>query len=146
MNNKREAWELQFAYKVRHALDRHVGHLPESITQRLATARTVAVSRKKTGVQVQLFVPVPSLAGAGGYGNRAGGAPDHKRRFGWLGRLSVVMPILLGIVLFVGLYRLEEHNRIAELAEIDSAILSDELPLAAYLDHGFKAFLTEQGQ
>lgn len=149
MNHKNVARETQIAYKVRHALDRNLERLPESTTQRLAAARAMAVARKKNHVpETQTVRPLQlagvagqfdhTSAGAGGDGSRKG------RGFGWLGRLSIAMPILLGIVLFVGLYRYEERNRIAELAEIDSAILSDELPIAAYLDHGFKAFLTTQ--
>ena len=37
----------------------------------------------------------------------------------------------------------EQQERIADLAEIDAAVLSDELPLDAYLDHGFNAYLSQ---
>jgi hypothetical protein len=30
------------------------------------------------------------------------------------------------------------------MAELDAAVLSDELPLTAYLDHGFNAYLESQ--
>ena len=33
-------------------------------------------------------------------------------------------------------------QRAAELADIDAAMLNDELPLNAYLDHGFNAYLS----
>ncbi|CAJ2906328.1 transmembrane protein [Burkholderia pseudomallei] len=33
-------------------------------------------------------------------------------------------------------------QRTAELADIDAAMLSDDLPLTAYLDHGFNAYLS----
>ncbi|CAG9188733.1 hypothetical protein BVI2075_1310016 [Burkholderia vietnamiensis] len=33
-------------------------------------------------------------------------------------------------------------QRTAELADIDAAMLSDDLPLNAYLDHGFNAYLS----
>jgi len=36
----------------------------------------------------------------------------------------------------------EDQQRTAELADIDAAMLSDDLPLTAYLDHGFNAYLT----
>jgi hypothetical protein len=35
---------------------------------------------------------------------------------------------------------------VADLAELDAAVLSDELPLSAYLDHGFNAYLTQSEQ
>jgi hypothetical protein len=111
----------------------------------LAAARKLALSRKKQSAPLTHLQHLPHLNGAAG---GAFTAPHHGKRglFAWLGRLGVALPILLGIVLFVGLYQSEERNRIDELAEIDSAILSDELPLSAYLDHGFKAYLAKQDQ
>jgi hypothetical protein len=32
------------------------------------------------------------------------------------------------------------------VAELDAAVLSDELPLSAYLDHGFNAYLENREQ
>jgi len=46
----------------------------------------------------------------------------------------------------VGIYQYEQQRRIAETAEIDAAVLSDELPLSAYTDHGFNAYLAKRGQ
>ncbi|MFX6226163.1 DUF3619 family protein, partial [Acinetobacter baumannii] len=45
-----------------------------------------------------------------------------------------------------GIYQHENAKRVSYLADIDAAVLSDELPLSAYLDHGFNAFLAEKGQ
>ena len=36
---------------------------------------------------------------------------------------------------------MQEENRASELAEIDSALLTDDLPPAAYTDPGFAQFL-----
>jgi hypothetical protein len=145
MNNKQwEARETQFAYKVRHALDRNLDSLPESTTQRLAVARSLAMSRKKQAAPLIQMQHAPRLSSATG-GAMTFPSSDSKL-FAWLGRLGVVLPILLGIVLFVGIYQSQERSRIAELADIDSEILSDELPISAYLDHGFKAYLAKQDQ
>ena len=46
----------------------------------------------------------------------------------------------------MGIYQAEQQQRISELAELDAAVLSDELPLSAYLDHGFNAYLTKREQ
>lgn len=141
---QQEARDIQFAYKVRHALDRHAESLPTATTERLAAARALALSRKKQAAPLTQLQHAPRLSGAGGGAFPAPG--NHFDFSGWLGRVGIVLPILLGIVLFVGLYQSEERNRIDELADIDSAILSDELPIAAYLDHGFKAFVAKQDQ
>ncbi|MBB5392169.1 MULTISPECIES: DUF3619 family protein [unclassified Herbaspirillum] len=136
MNNK----ELQFAYKVKMALDANLDNLSDDTLQSLAAARRVALARKKKA-PFAVRVEQPVFAGAPGIG---GSAPSG--RPSWLGRLGVAIPLLAGIILFAGIYQHENAKRVADLAEIDAAVLSDELPLSAYLDHGFNAYLAEKGQ
>lgn len=137
MNNK----ELQFAYRVKRALDESLDHLPESTTQSLAEARRVALARKKVApLHVAVVAPQFTLAGA------MGGGFQQPQSLSWLSRLSVAIPLLVGVLLFAGLYEHEHKQRISELAEIDAGVLSDELPLSAYLDHGFNAYLAQQGE
>jgi len=136
MNNK----ELQFAYRVKRALDANLEHLPETTAQSLAEARRVALARKKTTGPVRAVAPQFALAGA------LGGNFTPSSSFSWLGRLGVAIPLLAGVMLFAGLYEHEHKQRISALAEIDAGVLSDELPLSAYLDHGFNAYLAQQGE
>ncbi len=136
MNNK----ELQFAYRVKRALDANLEHLPESTTQSLAEARRVALARKKKTAPVRAAASQFVLAGA------SGGNFTPSTSFSWLGRLGVAIPLLAGVMLFAGLYEHEHKQRISALAEIDAGVLSDELPLSAYLDHGFNAYLAQQGE
>lgn len=136
MNNK----ELQFAYRVKRALDANLEYLPESTAQSLAGARRVALARKKKTATVRAVVPQFVLAGA------LGGSSSAPSSFSWLGRLGVAIPLLAGVLLFAGLYEHEHQQRISALAEIDAGVLSDELPLSAYLDHGFNAYLAQQGE
>jgi hypothetical protein len=134
--------DLNFAYKVRHALNEQLDDLPASTTDRLAQARKLALARKKAHVDVPLTVRAPKaeLATAGGLGGFL------SQPFSWLGRMSVALPMLLLVAGLVGVYHYEEQQRIADLAELDAAVLSDELPLSAYLDHGFNAYLTQSEQ
>jgi hypothetical protein len=127
--------DLNFAYKVRHALNERLDHLPASTTDRLAQARQAALARKKAHVAAPLTVRQTRLAAAGG-GMLSQG-------FGWLGRMGVVVPMLMLVAGLVGIYQFEEQQRIADLAEMDAAVLSDELPPSAYLDHGFNAYLAQ---
>ena len=136
MNNK----ELLFAYRVKRALDENLEHLPQSTTQSLAEARRVALARKKKHAPVV----VPQLAFAGGIGDIGGNFSQPL--LSWLGRLGVAIPLLAGVMIFAGLYQHENQQRISELAEIDLGVLSDELPLSAYLDHGFNAYLAQQSE
>jgi len=138
MNNK----ELQFAYRIKRALDANLDNLPESTKQSLAESRRVALARKKQATApLRAAAPQLTLAGAGGIGSL-----QQPPSFGWLGRLSVAIPLLVGVIMFAGLYEYEHQQHISELAEIDAGVLSDELPLSAYLDHGFNAYLAQQGE
>ena len=132
--------DLNFAYRVRHALNEKLDDLPASTTDRLAAARKAAMARKKAHVPVR--VTQAELATAGGAS--AGGFFSNP--FSWLGRMRVAVPMLILVAGMVGVYQYEEQQRIAELAELDAAVLSDELPLSAYLDHGFNAYLENREQ
>ena len=126
--------DINLAYKLRHALNENLDALPASTTERLAAARALALSRKKAdaapvvvrrGIR-RLFDVGFSFSGTG------------------LGRLGVALPLLALVVGLGGLYQYDQQQRMAELAELDAAVLADELPLTAYLDHGFNAYLESQ--
>ncbi|MGK5068635.1 DUF3619 family protein [Janthinobacterium sp. AD80] len=130
--------DLNFAYKVRHALNEKLDDLPASTTDRLAAARKLALSRKKADAPAAVAVRKDVLAGIASH--------LLVEPLSWLGRMSVIIPLLLLVGGMVGIYQFEQEQHIAELAEIDAAVLSDELPLSAYMDHGFNAYLTKREQ
>lgn len=126
--------DLNFAYKVRHALNEHADQLPPSTVDRLASARKMAMSRKKPQAPARLAQR--QLAGnIGAFFSSS-----------MLGKMAVIVPLLALVVGLAGIYEYEEQQRIAEMAELDAAVLSDELPLTAYLDQGFNAYLAQRGQ
>lgn len=134
------AKEINFAYRVRHALNENLDHLPDATSSRLAAARQIALSRKKADGGHR--VVVPRLAAA--HGGDSGGL--FSRPLSWLGRMSVALPVVVVCVSLVGMYQVEKRQHIVDLAEIDAMVLSDELPLNAYLDHGFNAYLAQQAE
>lgn len=133
--------DLNFAYKVRHALNERLDDLPASTTDRLAQARQMALARKKAHVEVPLSVRVAKAELAA-----AGGAGFFGQQFSWLGRMGMIVPLLVLVAGLAGIYQYEKQQRIEEIAELDAAVLSDELPLSAYLDHGFNAYLSQSEQ
>lgn len=133
MNTK----ELKFAYKVRHVLNESIENLPPSTTEQLASARKIALSRKKKDSLRLTFALQRLLAGEiGGFSNEP---------LTWLARMGLAVPLMVLIVGLIGIYQFEQERRIRDTAEMDIAVLSDELPLSAYLDHGFNAYLATQG-
>ena len=130
--------DTNLAYKIRHALNEQLDTLPASTTDRLAAARAAALARKKPHVEVQPFSrPVSGWRAAwAGMGSLVSGPA--------MSRLAVAVPVLALVIGMGGVYQHEQQQQIAELAEIDAAVLSDELPLTAYLDPGFNAYLESQ--
>ena len=59
-----------------------------------------------------------------------------------LRRFALAWPLAALVISLVGIAYWEDQQRTAELADIDAAMLSDDLPLTAYLDHGFNAYLS----
>ncbi|MFT5644528.1 MAG: hypothetical protein ACI83P_002085 [Janthinobacterium sp.] len=134
---------INFAYKVRHALNEKLDGLTPSTTERLAAARKMALARKKP--HAPALVAQSALAGHAGDFGQAFAAP-FLRPFSWVTRVGVAVPLLALAIGLVGIYKFEQQQRIVDVAELDAAVLSDELPLSAYLDHGFNAYLTKSGQ
>jgi hypothetical protein len=128
--------ELKFAYKVRHALNENIDYLPASTREKLAFARKIAVSRKKKDSPLRIFASRTAIAG-------------HAGRFfseplSWIGRMGLVVPLLVLAVGLTGIYQFEQERRIMDTAEMDAEMLADELPLSAYLDRGFNAYLASR--
>jgi len=134
MSSAVDTKEREFALAIRRALEESLGELPQPTLERLARARRTALLRKKPETAAE-FVMVPALAGMAGYigANRA---PSTRRP-----RFALLWPVLALIVSLSAIAYWEDQQRLAETADIDAAMLSDELPLNAYLDHGFSAYL-----
>lgn len=127
------AQDLELAYKLRHALDENLTDLPASISERLASSRKIALSHKTTSTTA--YVTQPQLAGHAAYT-----APKY---FSWISRMSVLVPLAALVFGLIGIYQFEQRQQIIDVATLDAGVLTDDLPLSAYLDNGFGAFLAK---
>ncbi|APA85326.1 DUF3619 family protein [Paraburkholderia sprentiae WSM5005] len=136
-----ENTELEFARQLRRALDENTASLPPATVDRLAAARRAALARKKPeAVSAPVFAPVLAGMPPGMVGLPQDGLEPRRR---WpLRRFALAWPLAALVVSLIGIAYWEDHQRTAELADIDAAMLSDDLPLNAYLDHGFNAYLS----
>lgn len=123
------SYELEFAYRVRRALDQGADNLDARVAGRLRKSRLAALER------LERPVGGLSLAGVGGFAS--GGLFRHAR-----GTL-VAVALLVGAA---GTYYWNSYQQASEHAEIDSALLSDEVPFNAYLDQGFMEWLDHLAQ
>ena len=130
--------ELDLAYKLRHALDQSASDLPTKTTERLASARNIALSRKKQESAVSVVAPQAVFAGHSA-------SSSSPKRFAWIGRMGLAIPLAALVFGLMGIYQFEQRQQIIESAAIDAEVLTDDLPISAYLDNGFGAFL-EKGE
>lgn len=127
--------EINLAYSVRRALNEQLDNMPDATTSRLAAARAAALARKKADA------PAPARQSASWWSSL-----NSRGLFSstGLGRIAVAVPLFALVAGLAGVYQHEQKQHIAELAALDAAVLSDELPLTAYLDDGFNAYLASQ--
>ena len=61
----------------------------------------------------------------------------------WAGGVGVgsVMPLIALVVGMLTINSVQNDNRAQEVAEVDAALLTDDLPPAAFSDPGFVQFL-----
>ncbi len=128
--------ELDLAYKLRHALDESSNDLPRNIRERLSSARNTALSRKKAESTTEILAPHTALAGHS--------AAPHHTHFSWITRMGIAVPLAALVFGLMGLYQFEQRQQIIEAAAIDAEVLTDDLPISAYLDNGFDTFLARE--
>ena len=128
---KPEALEGQYAQRLTAHLSSGAQALPHDITERLRFSRERALASRRTAVAL---ATAPAVVHAG-RAAALGGPPAL-----WL-RLASALPL---VVLVAGLVFIQHHHDLQQIevaAEIDSALLADDLPPAAYGDPGFSEFL-----
>jgi hypothetical protein len=114
--------------KLRLLLNRATPVRPE-IAERLRRARELALERQRPE-------PAPVVAWADNVVGNLGG---------WGGvALRVLLPLALLVGTGVAFYSWQQNQRAAEVEEIDSMLLTDDLPIDAYLDRGFQSWLKKQ--
>lgn len=121
--------ELRFAHKVRQVLDLGTSNIDGRVAHRLFEARQQALGRQKVAVG-RLH-----LAGMGGF--------SLELFPGYVRTVIAAFALMAGVV---STYYWNGFEQAAENEEIDSALLADELPPAAYLDKGFQAWLERSSQ
>ena len=118
--------EPQFASRIRNILNQGT-HVEPRIAERLAQARTLALSRQRA-----------ERVGVLRWADNVLGADVEAPVWAWA---RVLAPAAALIVAVAGIYNWQEKQRLAEIVEIDSQLLTDDLPIDAYLDRGFQNFL-----
>ena len=125
----------QFGLRIAAQLNSATLDLPHDISERLRAARTRAVAAR---LQPQARLQTSSaLINQNGVGLLNFGEEGLNI---W-SRLASFLPLIALVAGLALIQNIMDDNRANELAEVDSALLIDDLPPAAYADPGFLQFL-----
>ena len=121
--------ELQFGNKIRQALNQGT-QLNEKTLARLRSARELALKHQ------QIAEPGGALVWAGNLIGSFGGFAGFS--------LRLLLPVAVLVGGLVQINSWQQDLRIAEVEAIDALLLTDELPLDAFIDKGFETWLKKQ--
>ena len=123
--------EHNLGYRVRQILN-HGLALDEEKLARLKAARERAVARQRIAAPRTVLAWADNLTGS-----VEGSASVFSR---------VLLPAAMLILGLVAINTWHQSQAVQELVEIDSAVLTSDLPIDAYLDRGFDAWLKRSSQ
>lgn len=113
-------------------LDQSAKKVPSDVMERLRASRMQAIAKRRV-LKIETATSV--------FANNATATLGGEAHFGFWGRAASLFPLVVLLVGLIGIGVLQENQRAQELAEVDTAILIDELPPNAYTDAGFAQFL-----
>lgn len=121
--------EERYAYRVRQALNHGTRDIPLAATRRLEAARHLALSKQKRPVAVM------ALAGTSATVSLLQRVNDA-----YLKQILAIVALLLGM--WISFYW-HSTQYVTEIEDVDSALLTDDLPPDAFLDKDFFEWLKD---
>lgn len=112
--------------------------LPYEVSERLRAARMQAVAKRKRVAGLHTAVAVSASGGAG-----VMSADEHVSLWSLVASVLPLLALVAGLIL---IHSIQNERRANEVAEVDAALLTDDLPPSAYADPGFIQFLKQTGQ
>ncbi len=129
-----EVLQERYGLKIAARLSDGCDGLPHDITERLRFARTQAVAKRKLAAGNNAI----TLPLGNGPAATLGTAEEHGN---WWNRFGVALTVLALVLGLVAIHSTQNERIAQEMAQLDAALLTDDLPLAAYADPGFSQFL-----
>lgn len=123
----------RFGLRITARLSDAVDDLPYDISERLRAARMQALGKRRIAVTST----ATSVAASGGAATLTFGN-EHPS---WWNRVAAIIPLLALVVGLIAINIIQNDDHANEIAEIDAALLTDDLPPTAYADPGFAQFL-----
>jgi len=123
----------QFGRTVARRLASGSDEIDYAVGERLRAARVRALAARKQEMRA------PIVIAGGGAATLAFGERS------WFNRIASIVPIVVLAAGLVLIHTTQSERRVNELAEVDAALLTDDLPPAAYADPGFVQYLKSGG-
>jgi len=130
----RDGLEARFGVRVASMLGERAQATPPDISERLRFAREQALARAQAARRQVQTAATPVVVGRGSTAVLA-------NPLGWWFKLGSAAPLALLVLGLAGIAHVHDKAQIAAVAEVDAALLSDDLPPAAYTDPGFAEYL-----
>lgn len=137
-----EAAAERFALRVTARLSSGTEALPYDISERLRASRMQALAKRKVTVPVRRTAPAAVVVNTGSTATLGRGGEGG----GWWNALVSAVPLLALVVGLVVINIAQDERAANDVAEVDAALLTDDLPPAAYSDPGFVQFLKTSAQ
>jgi hypothetical protein len=130
----RDGLEARFGVRVAAMLGERAQSTAPDISERLRFAREQALTRAQAARRQEQVAGAPVVVGRGR-------AATLANPLGWWFKLGSAAPLALLVLGLAGIAHVHDKAQIAAVAEVDAALLSDDLPPAAYTDPGFAEYL-----
>ena len=127
----REAMESRFARSVAACLSESAEQIAPDVAERLRFGREKALEAARRARDAAGEVGVTA----------SGAAIAGFSRSRWWVRFASVLPLVALVGGLALIQNWQNHTQISVAAEIDEALLGDDLPINAYRDPGFSEFL-----
>ena len=125
----------RFGGRVAARLSAGTAELPYDVQERLRAARAQALAKRKRVAGLRTAVEV---SGSGGAATLTG-----DEGVTWWRLVASVLPMVVLAAGLVMIHTIQNERRATEVAEVDAALLTDDLPPDAYTDPGFIQFLQQ---
>lgn len=148
-----EAVQSRLAFRMTALMSEQAEKLPYDVLTRLRFAREKAVQHARLTATAahQAASSAVLVAGSGNGGALSlhpgmlsGGSRGNFGADFWT-RLGSVLPLIALVLGLLCIQHFHQRSQISAAAEVDAALLGDDLPVLAYSDPGFVEFLKSNG-
>ena len=132
----------RFGLRVAARLSAGAEALPHDIGERLRAAREQALARRRQPVALVRQRAASAVSRSGGTATLGLGDDG----LGFWGRLASGLLVLVMAAGLIAINVIQDDDRTMEVADLDAALLTDDLPPEAYADPGFLQYLKTGAQ